>query len=103
MELVPNRVLIELFEFSFLIIVLPEDDRTDFAQEERLGLPCWTMILAICGMVDVSKYLDILTLDFLNNGGASSILTWVLADIASAACPAHPVSLDVTSITFARR
>ena len=33
-------------------MVLPEDDRTDFAQEERLGLPCWAMIFAICGMVD---------------------------------------------------
>ena len=27
--------------------VLPKDDRTDFGQEERLGLPYWTMILAI--------------------------------------------------------
>ena len=39
-------------------------DRKDFAQEERLGLPCWTMILAISVSVDVSKYLDILTLEF---------------------------------------
>ena len=48
----------------FSTIVLPKDDRTDFAQEEQLGLPYWTMILAICALVDVSKYLDILTLDF---------------------------------------
>ena len=32
--------------------------------------------------------------------GASSILTWVYADTASA-CPAHPDSLAMTSITFA--
>ena len=39
--------------------VLPQDDRTDFAQEEQLGLPYWTMILAICVVVDESKCLDI--------------------------------------------
>ena len=33
-------------------------------QEERLGLPCWTMIWAICVLVDVSKYQDTLTLEF---------------------------------------
>ena len=31
------------------------------------------MILAICVLVDVSKYLDILTSVFFNNDGASSI------------------------------
>ena len=36
-----------------------------------------------------------------NNVGASSILTWVLADTASAACPAHPGSLDTLYMTFA--
>ena len=34
---------------------MPKDDRTDFAQEERLDLPYWTMILAICVVVDESK------------------------------------------------
>ena len=63
-------------------------------------LPYWTMILAICVSVDVSKHLDILTLEFLNNVGASSILTQVLADTASAACPAHPGSLELMSMTF---
>ena len=47
------------------MIVLPKDDRTDVVQEERLGLPYWTMILAICASVDVSKYLDMLTLESL--------------------------------------
>ena len=50
--------------------------------------------LPFCASVDVSKYLDILTLDFLNNVDASSILTWVSADTASAACPEHPGSRD---------
>ena len=36
-----------------------------------------------------------------NNVGASSILTWVQADTASAACPEHPGSLDMISMTFA--
>ena len=36
-----------------------------------------------------------------NNLGASSIFTWVEADTASAACRAHPGSLDMISMTFA--
>ena len=36
-----------------------------------------------------------------NNVGASSIFSWVSADTASAACPAHPGSLDLLSMTFA--
>ena len=36
-----------------------------------------------------------------NNVGVSSILIWVSADTASAACPAHRGSLDMTSMTFA--
>ena len=43
---------------------LPKDDRTDFAQEERLDLPYWTMIQAICVVVDESKCLDIPMLEF---------------------------------------
>ena len=42
------------------------------------------MILPICALVDKSKYLDILTLDFLNNVGASSNLTSIQTDTASA-------------------
>ena len=48
------------------MVVLVSDDRTDFAQQERLDLPYWTMILSICVVVDASKYLDILTSDFLS-------------------------------------
>ena len=71
MELFPNRILIELSQIAFPMRVLPKDDRTDSFREERLGLPQWTMILAICALVDVSTYLDILTLDFFNNVDAS--------------------------------
>ena len=59
---------IELSRNAFSIMVLPKDDRTDFVQEERLGLPYWTMILvmilAIRALVAVTYYLDILTLEF---------------------------------------
>ena len=67
----PNRTSIGFSQIAFPITVKPTVDHTDFAQEERLGLPCWTMILAICVVVDESKCLDILSLDFLNNLGAS--------------------------------
>ena len=59
------------------------------------------MILAICASVDVSKNLDILTLEFFSNVDASSILNRVSADTASAACLEHPGSLDIISMTFA--
>ena len=49
---------------SFPIIVLLKDDHIDFVQEERLGLPYWTMILAICVVVDESKCLDTPILEF---------------------------------------
>ena len=58
----PNRVLIRLSRNAFPIRVLPEDDRTDSVLEERLGLPYWTMILATCVVVDVSRCLDTMTL-----------------------------------------
>ena len=97
----PNRVPIELFRIAVPIIVLPKDYRTDSAQEEQLGLPHCTITFAICALVDVSLYLDILTLECLNNDGASSILTWVQADVASAASAGQSGSLAMTSITFA--
>ena len=58
MEFSPIHVSIGLSQIAFPIIVLPKDDHIDFVQEERLGLPYWTMILAICVMVDESKCLD---------------------------------------------
>ena len=97
----PNRTSIGFSQVAFPITVLPKDDHTDSAQEERRCLPYWTMIWAICALADVSKYLDILILEFCNDVGAASILTRVQADAASAACPEHPGSLDVMSMTFA--
>ena len=61
----PNRVHPKKSQIAFPTIVLPEGDRTNSFREERLDLPYWTMILAICALVDVSKYLDILTLEFI--------------------------------------
>ena len=45
------------------------------AQEEQLGLPYWTIILAICVVVDESKCLDTQILEW-SNLWASSIFTW---------------------------
>ena len=55
----PNRAAIGFSQIAFPITVLPKDDHKDCAQEERLGLPYWTMILAMCVVVDESKCLDI--------------------------------------------
>ena len=55
----PNRTSIGFSQIAFPTTVLPKDDRIDSAQEERLGLPYWTMILAICVVVNKSKCLDI--------------------------------------------
>ena len=63
-KLSPNHVPIEFLKLSFTRIVLPKGDRTDSFQEEQLDLPYWTMILAICVMVDESKCLDTPILDF---------------------------------------
>ena len=63
LEFSPSTVSIGFSQIAFPTVVLPKDDRTNSFREERLGLPCWTMIWAICELVDVSKYLDILTLD----------------------------------------
>ena len=65
LEFSPIHVSIGLSQIAFPIIVLPKDDHTDFAQEERLGLPYWTMILAICVVVDESKCLDTPIWEFL--------------------------------------
>ena len=58
-KLSPNRISKGFSKIGFPITVLPKDDHTDFAQEERLGLPRWTMIFTTCVVVDESKCLDI--------------------------------------------
>ena len=67
--------LIELSRTAFPILVKPKDDHTGFVQEERLDLPCGTMILAICVFgrrIQMSEHSD---LGIFNNLGASSIFT----------------------------
>ena len=59
LEFSPSHISVGFSEFTFPTTVLLNDDHTDFVQEGRLGLPCWTKILAICVVVDESKYLDI--------------------------------------------
>ena len=58
LEFSPSHVSVGFSQMAFPIIVLPQDDRTDSALEEQLGLPYWPMILAICVVVDESKCLD---------------------------------------------
>ena len=64
LEFSPSHVSIGFSQIAFPTIVLPKDDRTDSAQEEQLGLPYWTMIWAICVVVDESQCLDIPILEF---------------------------------------
>ena len=52
-------------------------------------------------MVDESKCLDILILEFSIILEHLPFFTWVLGDTASAACCAQPGSLDMISMTFA--
>ena len=52
LEFSPSHASIGFAQIASPITVPPKDDRTDSAQEEQLGLPYWTMILAICVVVD---------------------------------------------------
>ena len=70
----------------------PKGDRTDYFRKEQLGLSFWSMIIRKSGHSDCFF--------FEKKVGASSILTWVQADTASAACPAHTGSFATTSMTF---
>ena len=99
----PNRVPIERSEIAFSLVVLSEGDRTDFSQEERLGVSYWTMSLAIRALVDIdeSKCLDIPIWEFSIIFEHLPFLPGYKADTASASCPAHPGSLLLMSMTFA--
>ena len=59
LELSPSLASIGFSQLAFPTTVLPKDDHINFVQRERLGLPYWTMIQAICVVVDESKCLDI--------------------------------------------
>ena len=85
----------------FPYTVLPKDDCTDFAQEEQLGVPYWTMTLPMCVVVDESKCLDIPIFEFSLIWVHLPFLHWCQADTASAACPAQPSNLDMISMAFA--
>ena len=61
--LLPPKFQQNFFELSFPLI-RQVGDHTDFVQEEEPFLQCWTIILAICVVVDVSRCLDILTWEF---------------------------------------
>ena len=102
LEFCPIHVSKGFSQIAFPIIVLPKDDHTDLAQEERLGLPYWTMILAL--LCRGRRILMFGHSDFgtFNNFGASSISTWGSADAASVAYPADPGSLDMISTTVFR-
>ena len=78
----PNRTSMGCSQIAFPIAVLLKDDRTDSAQEERLGLPYWTMISAICRGRRIQIF-GHSNFGIFNNFGASSIFTWVLADTAT--------------------
>ena len=43
LEFFPIHVSEGFSQTAFPETVLPKNDRTDSAQEEQLGLPCWTM------------------------------------------------------------
>ena len=96
----PICISIGFSQIALPITVLPKDDHIDSVQEERLGLPYWTMILAICVVVDESKCLDGSDFGIFNNLWASSIFTWAQEDTASTACLAQPGSVKMISMTF---
>ena len=75
----PIHVSIGFSQIAFPTIVLPKDDRINSFQEERLGLPYWTMILAICVVLDESKCLDTSILEFSIICEHLPFFTWVWA------------------------
>ena len=73
----PNRAAIGFSQIAFPMIVLPKDDRIDFAQEERLGSSILDHDLGhLCRgrRIQMSGHSDF---GIFNNFGASSIFTWV--------------------------
>ena len=88
-------------QIAFPKRVLPKDDRTDSVQEERLGLPYWTIDFGhlCCGRrIQLSGHSDF---GIFNNLEASSIFTWVQADTAFAACPSQAGNLEMISMILA--
>ena len=95
----PNRSSTGFSQLAFPTTLLPKGRHMDFAQGDTTGSSKLDHGFGLCGRrIQMSGHSD---LGIFNNFGAYSILTWVQADAASAACPAHPDSLDTISMTFA--
>ena len=90
---IPNLVL---FPNQFLSMLL----KLSFPQEEQQDLQCIPMTSASYVLEHVSTHPDILIWE-ISNFWASSIFTWVYADIASAACPSQSGSRAITSMILA--
>ena len=85
-----------------VMVLKRTDTAVDLIRRERTINKCVHSEVVWCHAdIGVSKYLDILIWWIFNNFGASSIFTWVQAETASAACPAHPGILDMISMTCA--
>ena len=97
----PNRTSIGFSQIAFPITVLPEGWPYRFRSRWTTGssiLDHDSGHLCRGRRIQMSGHSDFGT---FNNSGASSIFTWVEADTAPAACPAHCGSLDMISMTFA--
>ena len=76
LETFSNRTSIGFSQIAFPTTILPKDDRTDFAQEERLGSSILDHDFGhLCRgrRIQMSGHSD---LGMFNNCGASSIFTW---------------------------
>ena len=87
---------------AFPIIVLPKDDRTDSAQEERLGLPildhdlghlCCGRRIQMSGHSDFGIFYIFVSIFHFSLG--------YKADTASAACQSQPGNLEMISMILA--
>ena len=86
----PNRASKRFSQIASPVTVLPKNDRIGFRStrttrssilDHDLGHLCRGRRIQMSGHSDFGTF---------NKFGASLIFTWVLAGIASAACPAHP-------------
>ena len=96
----PNPASIEFSQIAFPITILPKDDHTDFAHEERLGLPYWTMILAMCVVVDESKCLDIPIWEFSTISEHLPFIPGYKQILRLLHVHAQPGNLEMISMTF---
>ena len=101
LEFSPSHVSIGFSQIAFPIIVLPKDDLTNSFQEERLDLPYWTMILAICVVVDESICLDIPNWEFLLILEHLPLLLGYKQTLRLLLVHRNPGSLEMISMTFA--